>query len=283
MGIPRNPSAPKHELFSTFLQKLKFDVFGAQEINLHFPRLPASEQWKRRFLSWPGFTFAATNTHSSSRSKTLFGGTATFLSPHATAQMDSYGEDPRGLGRWTWVLINGRHGLRTRIITAYRPTTDHSNSAGTVYSQQELVLQAQGITSNPREAFLEDLAHQIRGWMEAGDQIVIGMDANDFTRSGRMEAWRTSLSLIHVHSQAFPNKAEVPTCNKSTHSTHAIDAIWTTADIAPVACGMTGFGEFDFGRTDHRLLWLDNFACPTVFTMNSKSRALSLPHNILPV
>lgn len=94
--------------------------------------------------------------------KPLFGGMATFLLNHDAARMESHGQDPRGLGCWTWAVITGRQGLQTCIINAYRPTHDTSDSAGTVFLQQELVLRSHGITSSPHAAFLANLGFHIQ-------------------------------------------------------------------------------------------------------------------------
>lgn len=72
-----------------------------------------------------------------------------------------------------------------------------------------------------------------------------------------MLAWAKELTLVNLHARASPTQPEVPICNKSTRHTHAIDAVWVSPGISPVCCRMTGFGEYDIGQTDHRLLWLD--------------------------
>ena len=34
----------------------------------------------------------------------------------------------------------------------------------------------------PRQSFVDDLCKEVEGWLEAGDQLVIGKDANDDVR-----------------------------------------------------------------------------------------------------
>jgi hypothetical protein len=78
----------------------------------------------------------ATNQHLTSQDKQVFGGTAYLSSKSASHKASSKGTDPLGLDRWTWAVFTGKQGLKTRIISGYRPVRDRSNRAGTVFSQQ---------------------------------------------------------------------------------------------------------------------------------------------------
>jgi hypothetical protein len=134
-GVPLARENLHSEKIKYILQSYHMDYLGIQEVNLHDRILPPSLRWSRRF---PGLhSKIGTNQHSLSTRRRLFGGTGHFLSQTATVRQIEAGCDPTGLGRWTWTLLQGRRGLRVRLISAYRPVLDTSDSAFSVYSQHE--------------------------------------------------------------------------------------------------------------------------------------------------
>ena len=91
-----------------------------------------------------------------------------------------------------------------------------------------------------------------------GDQIILGLNANENTRASCLPELGADLGLLDVHDQMWGEATFVPTCNKSMVSSHPIDAVWCSLGLDIVACGLFGFGSLDLGvNTDHRLLWLD--------------------------
>jgi hypothetical protein len=48
------------------------------------------------------------------------------------------GKDPRKLGRWTWLKLQGKNGINIRVITIYRPV--FSNGPTSTYQQQQTEL-----------------------------------------------------------------------------------------------------------------------------------------------
>jgi hypothetical protein len=92
----------------------------------------------------------------------IYGGTG-FLTGLATSpKIEAKGTDPLGLGRWPWMLLTGRQGIKVQIIQGYRPVVDTSNKAGSVYSQHECYFDNNGEYREPRKAFLDDLGQAIQ-------------------------------------------------------------------------------------------------------------------------
>lgn len=255
-GLPVDATRDQHTQLTTTLSNLSFDIFGAQEINLNLTHLEPTHHWWRRFKGAPFFSFPAHNIHTNSRERRLFGGTATFVANPTSQRILEHGTDSSGLGRWTWVLLSGRQGIRTRIINGYRPVRDTTNRPGTVYSQQEKYYYDQHNPREPRAAFLEDLAQLIRQCIQDQEQIVLGMDANEYIYSDQMQTWATDLGLHTPLTQLHPRLPDVDTCEKGRNN-RPIDGIWTTVGIDITKGGMTGFGEVSIGSSDHRLLWID--------------------------
>jgi hypothetical protein len=119
------------------MQKNSINSLGLSEINLNFKNIIPSQQWKHRFAFHHTASHYAINEHLTSTDHRLFGGTG-FLTTQATSQkVETKGEDPLGLGRWTWTLLMGQQGIKVRVIQGYCPVLDTSNRAGLVYSQHE--------------------------------------------------------------------------------------------------------------------------------------------------
>ena len=234
---------------------LHLDAFGIQEINLHLRQLGHQGVWSELMLSFEGFSHCATNIHNKSTGRRLFGGTALYLTPNTAHRSDTHGEDLTGLGRWCWTRLRGKRGLHTRIITAYRPTQPSSTSddALTVYAQHELYFRG---TRNPRDAFFEDLTGIIHRWMEEGDQVILGGDFNDDTRSDDITQRRENMGLVDPFLQRFPTLPTVSTC-RSNSNQQQIDSIWISPGLDIQAGGFSGFNEYNMGSADHRILWLD--------------------------
>ena len=279
-GLPVEATHAQHQHLITTLTTHAFDIFGAQEINLNLNSIDPQNQWWRRFKDKSYFSFPAYNKHTHSKERRLFGGTATFVAQHATSRLSDHGQDPSGLGRWTWVKLTGRQGIATRIINGYRPVQDHSNRPGTVFSQQEKFFYDRGQPRNPRTAFLIDLANEIQQWMDQGDQIILGIDMNEYIFGENIKTWTASMGLISPLQRTHPHLPEVDTCDKSNRG-RPIDGIWTTPGIDVLQCGMTGFGEVHIGSSDHRLLWLDvNF--DSLFGFH-KTEITRRPKNFFPI
>ena len=153
----------KSEHLYKVIKDYDFDYFGIQELNTHEKILPPNQQWKRKFPQL--HTNAATNQHSPSQKRILYGGTAHFLNHEFCLRQVAQGQDETGLGRWIWTLLRGRQGIKVRIISGYRPVEDTSNRPFTVHSQHEHyfneIANPRG-HRNPRTAFYEDLDLSVR-------------------------------------------------------------------------------------------------------------------------
>jgi hypothetical protein len=223
-------------------------MLGMAEINVNFKQTGPTNQWKDRFKKLRANSHCATNIHTISKETQVFGGTAYLTSKSTSNRVEAKGEDPHGLGRWTWTLLSGRRG--------YRPVPDPSNKPTTVFSQQEKYFYDQGNARNPRQAFIDDLTEQITKWKEEGNLIILGLDLNDndwtSTAAQAIESW----GLINVHTTHHPDLPTVATCNKN-QSNIPIDGMWCSPGIEIISAGMAGFRSPDLGKTDHRLLWAD--------------------------
>jgi len=279
-GIPLQTTGPfKIECIKLVIKDYNLAYLGVQEVNCHEKILPPSLQWKRRFTQIN--TRAATNAHSHSTRRVLHGGTAHFLSDELNLRQIDNGADTSGLGRWVWTLLRGRQGIQVRVISGYRPVGDNSNCPFTVFSQHELYFNSQQHATyrNPRTAFFEDLDTEMQSWIQRGDQVILGMDANDDIRTGLTETWTSAWGLVNALHRCHPSLSHVATCSKNTSNT-PIDGIWCSPGLEVTAGGMTGFSDL-YPYSDHRLLWID-ISSSSLFGFQAPTPA-KRPTNSLPV
>jgi hypothetical protein len=124
-----------------------------------------TNQWKDRFKKLRTNSHCATNAHTTSNERRVFGGTAYLTSTSASHKVEKKGEDPTHLGRWSWALITGRQGIKRLIISGYRPIHDATNGVGIVYSQQQKYFNDIKVSKEPRQGFfLDNLKQRIDQW-----------------------------------------------------------------------------------------------------------------------
>ena len=233
----------KSDTLIQIIKDYNFNYFGIQEINMHDKILPPQQKWKRKFHNI--CTTAATNQHSSSKRRILHGGTGHFLDAQLSLRQMECGQDPTHLGRWCWTFLRGKQGIQVRVISGYRPVEDRSNRPHTVFSQHEYyfnTIDTPPPHRNPRTAFYEDLDVAIQKWLEEGDLIILGLDANEDIHSGETMHWINTWGLTDVMRTTHPDTIRVATCNKNYRNV-PIDGIWCSPGLQVEAAGMTGFGE----------------------------------------
>jgi hypothetical protein len=111
------------------------------------------------------------------------GGTATVICENWTSRVIDRGEDPLGLGRWSYVTLRGKGTTKVTVVTVYNATTSSGDT--TNFQQQQRVLSRlhrehdQRVAAQPRRQFI--LVFQ--GWLESriddGHELIVGMDVND--------------------------------------------------------------------------------------------------------
>ena len=93
------------------------------------------------------------------------------------------GEDPYGLGRWSYVTLRGKGSIKITVITAYNATPSPGDS--TYHHQQLRVLsrfyREQNIPTppNPRRQFMLDLQAWIESLQSEQHQIILCLNANE--------------------------------------------------------------------------------------------------------
>ena len=116
---------------------------------------------------------------------------------HKQRSVMEQGKDPRGLGRWAWMIYKGHSGVSLRYIAAYRPVLNKDRPPS-VWSQQRTYFQQHNEDWCPRDMFTIDLCKEIERWLESGDQLILGVDANDDVCTGPFSRSLQTLGLVEV-------------------------------------------------------------------------------------
>jgi hypothetical protein len=254
-NLPANAKASKSRQFIDFIRRSQASVFTSQEIDLCLRKLPDKDQWCGRVfdrLASSSASFAYNSTELAHTSVHQTGGVGVIATDDVTDRVIQRGRDPTELGRWSWILLEGKQHHRTRIITAYRPC--ESSGPGTVNQQHQRYYHRKHRDVTPRQALLDDLFVEVQGWLHDGYHLVITMDANDDVRTGPVAAFFRSLDMKEVILTRYTRKSPHATQNRN-NSREPIDGIWVTPGLKAVSAGCLPFG---YGcPSDHRAIWID--------------------------
>ena len=185
------------------------------------------------------------------------------------------GADP-SMGRWSWMLLRGKHDVKTIVITAYRPCKNNKGY-NTVYSQQLRFLTAKQLDICPRKAWLDDLKAFIQNKIASGIQIILMGDFNENVNSKQIQSWAQSIGLEEIVSSSTENIIATQNSGSSP-----IDGNYVSPSLTVQYSGYLPFGVF---QTDHRALWADltqssvfGFKIPKSISPQIRRLQCNVPH-----
>ena len=164
------------------------------------------------------------------------------------------GEDPHKLGRWAWMLMQGRHGHHPRMVSAYRPNKSLT-TAGTEYRQQLRHWRDRNKFECPLKLFDEHLEEEIKGWLLLGDHLMIGINANEDVRTGTVATMMRRLGLRDLLLDGLLQGTEAPETNIRNTNSMPIDAIFVTPGLLAAIGGFSRYNQM--AMSDHRMPWAD--------------------------
>ena len=135
------------------------------------------------------------------------------------------GKDSRGLGRWAWTRYRGRSGVNLRFVTAYRLVLNRQG-VQLVWNQQKGYFEGIKDDRCPKQIFVDDLCKEVEGWLGAGDQLVIRMDANDDMRRSPLKSRLEKLGLVESITSWHGLKGPL-TYNRGSAPIDGLSVSWT--------------------------------------------------------
>ena len=163
------------------------------------------------------------------------------------------GHDPERLGRWTWLRLQGKNNIYTRIVSAYQPVKNTSE-IGSTYQQQLRYFRNQEIYTDPLTLFDRDLLTEITLWMSEGDNIVISFDSNQDIQNDTLPNLLKSKGLRDLILDFHPQE-DPPETYKWNTQLIPIDGIFASPGISISAGGYCPYDHIV--SSDHRTLWVD--------------------------
>jgi len=232
------------------LIKHNIDVLGLAEVNKDWRLVPHQETLWSATEGWFEYRRLAksNNTAVPPTSKIQFGGTLLLETNRVAYSIGIIEEDPRRLGRWTSIVLQGKDNHRSRIICAYCPCL--SNGTSSTYALQTVALTQQKKYECPRKQFWIDLKEFIRQCQDKKEHIVIMGDWNSDYQE--VTHWMSEFGLQDIIQQRHYLDTPPPTCQRSRDS--PIDAIFGPEHFT---CWRGGYLTFDYLEGDHRGIWCD--------------------------
>jgi len=190
------------------------------------------------------------------------GGTLQAIIGDWTSRMVQIGQDTSGLGRWSYVEMQGKEDHRYIILSGYRVCKNQTIDPGSnnTFNQQYRLLHQQGNRNpDPRAQFVEDLITTIKQWRGQGKAVLICIDANENPQNqGNTGIGRIfyETDLIDLHSARHPGQNRPPTYNRGSKPIDVCAGSPEFAEALQTAWYLP-FGEPLGLHGDHRTLGLD--------------------------
>jgi len=165
----------KQEKAKDWLIQHEVDVVGWQETGIAFHRLPKQDRLAERMRDprWAKTRISSCNNKHENVDNFQYGGTSVMAFNEVAHRVHTTGGDDTGLGRWSWILFEGKSKYRTRIISAYVPCRTSDTHRQTVYMQHKRYFMKRGISECPRKLLHSHLSNQIQNWQNNGENIVL--------------------------------------------------------------------------------------------------------------
>ena len=239
----------KVEDLCALIRSTQADITTLSEHGLNPKNLPSHEQWPERMygqfenyrskLSW--------NVNEKNTDQRLWGGTGTIIIGKTTQRILEMGDDPRGLGRWTWTKLRGFNGIIIRIISIYIP--HNSSGQETVAGQHRRYYDDHKICGNIIDLLWKELDQELSKWYDDGEQLIVSGDFNQEVTEDDIKTYFEKYNMYEVPTTKHENTPETHIRNNQGKT---IDGIWVSAGINPSASGYLKYDDWD-----HRPVWIE--------------------------
>jgi len=172
------------------------------------------------------------------------------------------GTNSTGLGRWSFIEIEGKTGKKLIILSGYRACPQKPRLGSNTYSDQQyrLLLQAGHANPDPREQFIMDIIAQIHTWRTTGHDVLLCMDVNEpvttTNRKSGIGRLITEMDLVDLQQSRILYDTRPPTYNRGPST---IDIILGNPELLPhiTAMVLMPFGIPENLSGDHRTVIID--------------------------
>ncbi len=209
------------------------------------------------------------------------GGTATIICDNWTSRVLNKGEDPVGLGQWTYITLQGKGTKKVTVVTAYNAS--YTTGGTTNFCQQQRVLtnlhihHKQVTDANPRKQFILDLQSWLEHQLTQNHEIILAMEANityypyitgqayplfykesvpiiDFKHNGLLSTLITTCGIIDPLACQHSSR---PFPASHIRGSQRIDFILVSPGIAPAVLTSGSLPFYSIFDSDHRPYYID--------------------------
>ena len=168
---------------------------------------------------------------------------------------DKVGGDPTKLGRWTLTRIGGKDGITTVFVSAYSPC-HNPDGLHTIWCQRARYFKEHEdiLKLDVHALFIRDLCKFLGDLRDEGNNAVLGMDANDDVRNGKVTKALMEVGM-HKAIVSIQGGESVPATCATNEQRKPIDSIWTSPRLTVLRCGFLSFHDVYGFQSDHRLVW----------------------------
>jgi hypothetical protein len=160
--LPAKAEDSRNHEYMLDLKSANIDLIGISETNLAWNRLSDTHQPKEQWMGYfeaQSIVYIHNYANKGNTSINQSGGTLLFCQVKITYRKFGQGSDTTGLGRWVWLCFKGQQNHTLRIINIYCPV--FSTGPLSAYQQHRSYLLDKGISTCPRQVFLDDLARSM--------------------------------------------------------------------------------------------------------------------------
>ena len=170
---------------------------------------------------------------------------------------DGVGGDPTKLGRWTWTKICGKGDITTVFVSVYR-LCHNPDGLHTVWSQQVRYFKDHKNIQEPdvQALFIRDLCNFLGDLRDDGHNVVLGIDANDDIRDGKVTEGPMEIGMYEAVVSNRGGESVPATCATNKQRKH-IDSSWTSPGLTVMRCSFLPFHDVYGFQSDHQLIWAD--------------------------
>jgi hypothetical protein len=181
------------DTFTAFkrLKKHQAGIISLAETNSNWKNGLIRENFRNQmFKNWENCKYRTSTSNWKSNSLNKPGGTITMATNRWSGRASMSGEDPWGLGRFSYIGTEGKKidkkQRKLMFITLYRvcdKQTTKKSGAATIYRQEWNLLRNNGVADpNPRAQVIEDLISFIKSNQQQGYEIILAGDAYESMR-----------------------------------------------------------------------------------------------------
>ena len=242
----------KWDQFKYLVDETQPDVIGLSEHNRIIRRMKREDRPQEVIGKWQPRTVCRFSWLNNTTNTTTYevGGTGIVTSGKGTTHTIQSGEDEHGMGRWTWISLQGKQNRITTIISIYRP----SKNQATLDKQQAHTSKnrpREALNIGPQELWDKDLTKLVSNLKNKGHEIIVAGDWNDDLNkvNGTVRGMMTRIGLKEVLISRYGEGPET-----YQGGTKTIDGIFVSTGLKITQGGYT---THEASPSDHRWVWMD--------------------------